>query len=204
MSKGRISVVLFACVLIALTACTPAPIKPTTPQPTPHPTLTIAPRVLLGCAQGNSADWPIPPEFLITDTVGTSFVANPVSKLPRAHDVGVAAPSSVWRFNKSPLNLNAATTVTITITVPDDGRQYLLWVPSTAWGGEATHAVQQQWITHQVVATGCVQGGVFFFGGILAIDPERCFTLSVESADGSRKTLEVRADGGHCPAGRRL
>lgn len=197
MSKGRISVVLLACVLTALTACTPTPIKPP-PQPTPHPTLTIAPRVLLGCAQGNPADWPIPPEFLITATVGTSFVGHPVSKLPRAQDVGIAAPSSVWRFNKSPLNLNAATTVTI--TVPDDGRQYLLWVPSTAWGGEATHAVQQQWITHQVVATGCDQGGVFFFGGILAIDPERCFTLSVDSADGLRKALEVRGDGGYCPA----
>jgi hypothetical protein len=197
MSKGRIPVVLAACVLIALTACTPAPIKPH-PQPTPSPTLTIAPQVELTCGQGNARDSPIPPDLRLTETVGTNFVRHPVSKLPRAQDVGVAAPSSVWRFNKSPLNLNAATTVTI--RVPDDGRQYLLWVPSTAWGGEATRAVQQQWITHQVVATGCVQGGVFFFGGILAIDPERCFTLSVESADGSRQDLDVRADGGRCSA----
>ena len=200
MSTGRMSVVLAACVLSALAACTPAPVTPTrapTP-PTPSPTLTIAPQVELTCGQGNAQDAPIPPDLRLTETVGTNFVRHPVSKLPRAQDVGVAAPSSIWRFNKSPLSLEGAATVTI--SVPDDGRQYLLWVPSTAWGGEATHVAQREWIAHQVVATGCDRGGVFFFGGILAIYPERCFTLSIESAGTPRLDLDVRADGGHCPA----
>jgi hypothetical protein len=138
--------------------------------------------------------------LLITDTVGTAFVGSPVTTLPRAGDVGIAAPTSAdWRFRKSPLFL-AGTAATVTISVPDDGRQYLLWVPTNDWVGGATGAAHRPWISHRVVAAGCDQRGVGFFGGILAIDPERCFTLSVESADAPRLDLDVRADGGRCPA----
>jgi hypothetical protein len=199
MSNRHLPVMLAACVLLTLAACTSTTPRPT-PSPSPRPTVGIAPQVQLGCSQGNAAGSALPSELLITDTVGTGFVGSQVMNLPLAGDVGIATPTSAdWKFRKSPLFL-AGASATVTISVPDDGRQFLLWVPTADWVGDATAAAQRPWITHQVVAAGCDQQGVDFLGGILTIDPERCFTLSVQSTDAPRLDLDVRADGGRCPA----
>jgi hypothetical protein len=196
MPRRRLSVVLAIGVLVAMTACTPSPAPHATPADLtpPEPTVGIAPQVTLQCAQGNAETSPIAPDLLITDTVGTHFARHPLSRIPRAVDVGVPAPSSAdWRFNKSPLLLTDAAT-SVTISVPDDGRQLLLWVPSAVWGG----AGQLAWISHEVTATGCDRGGVSFFGGILATDPTRCFPLTIESASHPPENLTVRVDGHPC------
>ena len=179
-----------------MTACTSAHAPQAAPTGLTPPAATVAipPQVALQCTQGNAETSPIPPDFLITDTVGTHFAHHPLSRIPRAVDVGVPAPSVAdWRFNKSPLLLAAAAT-SVTISVPDDARQFLLWVPSAVWGGED----QSAWITHQVIAAGCDRGGVSFFGGILATDPTRCFPLTIESGNRPPENLSVRADGHPC------
>ena len=113
-----LSVLIF---VVALAACTP-----TTRKPTPHPASTPSAHLVLECAEGNSDLRSIEPNLRVTDTVGTLFVQNPVGNIPRAEDVGTPSPSSAeWNFIKSPLLL-AGAAGKMTISVPDDGRQYLL------------------------------------------------------------------------------
>lgn len=54
------------------------------------------------------------------------------------------------------------------------------------------------WITHQVAADNCPSTGVAFLGGVLARDPTRCFSLTIEGTTGSRNEFDVRADGLPC------
>ena len=177
-----------------LTACTP-----TTANQTPHPKSSATAPVALKCAEGNSHDPSIAPNLQIIDTVGIAFIRNPVGDIPRAKDVGIPSPSSAdWKFNKSPLLL-AVTAGQVTINVPNDGHQYLLWVPTAVWVDGSSPANKEPWISHQVTANGCPSTGVAFLGGILARDPTRCFPLTIESANGLRYDLNVRADGGTCP-----
>ena len=194
MDGRRLSVALSVLlVVVALAACTP-----TTTKPTPHPTSTPAAHVVLECAEGNSDVRSIEPNLRVTDTVGTVFVQNPVGNIPRAEDVGIPSPSSAeWKFNKSPLLL-AGAVGKVTISVPDDGRQYLLWVPTAVWVNGSSPARMKPWITHQVTADGCPSTGVTFLGGVLAHDPTRCFSLTIESMTGLRDEFDVRADGLSC------
>ena len=193
MDGRRLVVVLSSCVVVVLTACTS-----TTAKPTPHPTSTATAHVVLKCAEGNSDGPSIAPNLRLTDTVGTVFARNPVSDIPRAKDVGIPSPSSAeWKFNKSPLLL-ADAAGQVTIGVPDDGRQFLLWVPTAVWVNGSSPADKKPWIAHQVTAHGCTSTGVTFLGGVLARDPTRCFTLTMESPSGLRNELNVRADGNSC------
>ena len=194
MDGRRLSVALSVLlVVVALAACTP-----TTTQPTPHPTSTPAAHVVLDCAEGISDVGSIEPHLRVTDTVGTVFVQNPMGNIPRAEDVGIPSPSAAeWKFTKSPLRLVGAAGE-VTISVPDDGRQYLLWVPAAVWVNGSSPARMKPWITHQVTADACPSTAVTFFGGVLARDPTRCFSLTIESMIGLRDEFDVRADGLSC------
>lgn len=188
------SVVLTALlIVVGLVACTPA-----TTTPTPQPKPTPAAEVVLECAEGNIDAPSIHQDLRVTDTVGTVFARNPVTNVPFAADVGIPSPSSAdWKFSKSPLLL-AAGEGSVTISVPSDGEQYLLWVPAAVWVDDSSPNRLMPWVTHQVNATGCASTGVTFLGGVLVKDSTHCFALVIESTTGVRDEFEVRADGLPC------
>jgi hypothetical protein len=119
--------------------------------------------------------------------------------LPKASEVGIWAPSKEWRFRKAPLFLSAGSQL-VTLEVPDDGKQYLVWTSSDAWtGADESVAARRGWTSPKVVAQGCAEAPTSFYGGLLVQDPTRCFPLAVTRTGQADVVLAISGDGRTCP-----
>jgi len=135
---------------------------------------------------------------MLTDAVGSDLLQER-GALPRAQDVGIPAASSDWLFRKAPLYLTEAVG-SVTLTVPDDGKQFLLWVPSEAWVGAGAQVDDKRpWVTARLTASGCSDSVVGFFGGLLTLDPQHCFPLTIDQEHMPEQRLMIRGAGGSCP-----
>jgi hypothetical protein len=188
MSIARVTGIALALAsLVVCAGCAATPVDP-------EPTNTFTTHTSLACSDGNAGAGPVPREFLLTDTVGAAL-RDGFGRLPKATDVGIPAPAPAWSFRKAPLVLTADAG-RVTLTVPDDGKQFLLWVPSNTWVG-ANADGKRPWITAQVTATGC-ERVTSFFGGILVLDPERCFPLTIQQDGRPADELLLSGAGGTC------
>jgi hypothetical protein len=190
MKLWRASVPVFVIgILISVTACTAQVSKPE-----PSATPTIASSVQLQCADGFANSGSIVPSLLLTEGVG-SALRDTISTLPKAMDVGIWAPTKEWSFRKAPLFLSAGSQV-VTLEVPDDGRQYLVWTSADAWtGADESVAARRGWTSSKVVAHGCAEAPTSFYGGLLVQDPTRCFSLTVTRAGQAAVALTISGDG---------
>ena len=178
--------------LTSVTACTAPVIKPE-----PSATPTIASSVRLQCADGVTDSGAIMPALLLTEGVGSELRSTRPT-LPKAIDVGIWAPSKEWSIRKAPLFLSAGSQV-VTLEVPDDGKQYLVWTSADAWtGADESVAARRVWTSSKVVAQGCAEATTSFFGGLLVLDPTRCFPLTVTRAGQTAVTLAINGDGHTC------
>jgi hypothetical protein len=184
---GLAGIALGFASIVACAGCATGPVDP-------EPTDTVTTHTALDCSDGNASVGAIASGFLLGDTVGAALRA-PLGTLPKAMNVGIPAPSPAWSFRKAPLFL-AADAGRVTLTVPDDGRQFLLWTPSSTWVGADADA-KRPWVTAQVTASGC-DSGSSFFGGILVLDPERCFPLTIQLEGEPADRLLLSGAGGTC------
>ncbi len=184
------AVVVAIAALNALTACGPTSSG------------TAAPSVSLDCEDGVADPRPIPPQLLLTDRVGAAL-QDVNTALPNAADVGIPVPSNEeWKFRKAPLLLQAGAG-TVTLEVPDDGRQYLFWTSADDWTGDgATAEDRRRWTATRATAQGCDGLTASFYGGLLVRDPARCFPLSIAESGRPETLLTIRGDGQACSASR--
>lgn len=186
--------ILVIGILASVTACT-APVSVPEPKATP----TIASSVRLQCADGVTDPSPILPWLLLTDGVGSALRVT-MSPLPKAVDGGIWAPSKQWSARKAPLFLAAGSGV-VTLEVPDDGQQYLLWTSADAWTGvDASVEARRVWTSSKVIAEGCKGMTTSFYGGLLVLDPAHCFPLTITRTGHPAVTLAISGDGQTCPA----
>lgn len=154
--------------------------------------------VELACDDGVAGTHSLRDEIALTDNVGADLRRTVISGLPRAVDVGRPAPNAGWFARKAPLFV-APRAQGVTLSVPDDGRQYLAWTSAEAWTGDpdATQ-LDSAWATPRVTVADCADSPVSFFGGLLVEDPEHCFTLTIEERGQRAQHIEIRGDGADC------
>jgi hypothetical protein len=124
---------------------------------------------------------------------------NPVpwSTVPLARDVGLTVPGDrAWLFRKSPIVI-AAGTESVTLSVPDDGKQFLAWVPYGIWTS-GTSPNLTQWSQTSITIQPCSDHAAGFLGGVLALTPDRCFTMHFQAEGGLIDDRQVRLDGQAC------
>jgi hypothetical protein len=194
MRLGRAWVpILMIGVLTSITACT-TPVG----RPAPSATPTMTSSVRLQCTDGVADSGPILPGLLLTEGVGSALRAT-MSSLPKAVNVGIWAPSNEWSFRKAPLFL-AAGSGTVTLEVPDDGKQYLVWTSADVWTGDhASAEARRVWTTPKVIAEACKGTTISFYGGLLILEPAHCFPLTIVRTGHPAETQVIRGNGKTCP-----
>lgn len=119
------------------------------------------------------------------------------STVPLARDVGLIVPADrAWLFRKSPIMV-AAGTESVTVSVPEDGRQFLAWVPSGVWAS-STPPDLTKWSQTSITIQPCADHAATFLGGILALTPDQCFTLHFQTASGLQDDRQIRLNGQTC------
>lgn len=151
--------------------------------------------VRMGCEDGLTGPDMLTDETKLTDTVG-SYLLEQVSRLPRARDVGIPAPSEEWYFRKAPLFV-AAASPTVTLNVPEDGSQYLMWTSDDAWTGADGVGIIGAWAATELAITACQDMTTSYFGGLLVKDPTRCFSLEIRQEE-QVEAFYIRGDGADC------
>ena len=149
----------------------------------------------LHCEDGLVGPTPLTDQMKLTDTVGAALRGER-SELPRAHDVGIPAPSEDWYFRKAPLFVSPGTP-TVTLRVPGDGSQYLLWTSDDAWTDSDSDGISGAWAATELSVTACHDLTTSYFGGLLVHDPAHCFPLEVRQDDHT-EVRTIRGDGGAC------
>lgn len=120
-----------------------------------------------------------------------------LSTVPLARDVQLIVPDDQdWLFRKSPIVI-AAGTETVTISVPDDGQQFLAWVPYSIWTNGNPPDLTE-WSQTSITLQPCSDHSAAFLGGVLALKPDHCFTLSFQTEHGPSDDRHVRLDGQAC------
>lgn len=152
--------------------------------------------IQLGCQDGLTDPDSFSDEITLTDTVG-SDLRDPRPNLPHANDVGIPAPSKQWQFRKAPLFV-AAGSAPVTLSVPDDGQQYLVWTSEDAWTNSENDQIASTWAATELTVTACEEMTTSFFGGLLIDDPTRCFPLQLQEEGHPVETLWIRGDGSTC------
>ena len=188
---------VLALLLVAIVSgCTSAPDeRPTPSQPASDWTPATA-AIELGCVDGLTGPDLLTDANKLTSTVASALL-EPLSQLPHAGDVGIPAPSVDWRFRKAPLFV-AAGSHPVTLKVPDDGRQYLMWTSQEAWTDPEGDRVSSTWAATEVTVNACDELTTSFFGGLLVEDATRCFSLEIRE-EARHEALSIRADGSNCP-----
>ena len=152
--------------------------------------------VQLTCADGLTGPDLWVDEIKLTDNLGSGLLEQ-LNRLPRAVAVGIPAPTADWYFRKAPLFV-APGTSTVTLSVPEDGRQYLFWTSAEAWTDGSVDNVDSAWATSQIAVTGCATLTTSYFGGLLVEDPTRCFTLDIREEGQPPEEVTIRGDGSAC------
>lgn len=193
--------------VVSLTGCSPAsPTNDSTPENPPISSrLGFGPKALT-CAEGskgtetdlaNLADGPLAGEQSM-GRVNSSILYQSVSSVPKAEDVNLELPAGYadWKFRKSPL-IVAAGAGPITISVPDDGRQFLVWVPTSDWTSGVPQRVAN-WAQTSITVEPCAEHPVSFLGGVVAETSDACFAISFEEAELSEETRTVSLQENQC------
>ena len=192
--------------LALLSACTAIPApgpKPTTfirsPTALPETILGDGPTVLeCNDGFGDNVNFPSPSPGALLGGLATSVIfVTTRSSVPLARDVSLVVPGNVdWRFAKPPLSL-AAGHEAITVSVPHDGNQFLVWTTDNGWtGGSAV--VVADWAQTSLTISPCSTHAVTFLGGILARTADHCFRITFQTASGLVDQRELRLDGKAC------
>jgi len=122
---------------------------------------------------------------------------DPWSTVPLARDVNLTVPADQdWLFRKSPITV-AAGTESVTVSVPDDGKQFLAWVPYSIWTS-GTPPDLSHWSQTSITIQPCADQAAGFLGGVLALTASQCFTMHFQTATGLRDDRQVRLDGQAC------
>jgi len=87
-----------------------------------------------------------------------------------------------WLFRKSPIVV-AAGTESVTVSVPDDGKQFLAWVPVNIWTS-GTPPDLTEWSRTSITMQPCSNQAAAFLGGVLALTPDQCFTMHFQTESG--------------------
>lgn len=121
----------------------------------------------------------------------------PLSTVPLARDVNLTVPADQdWLFRKSPITV-AAGTESVTVSVPDDGKQFLAWVPYSIWAS-GTPPDLTHWSQTSITIQPCADQAAGFLGGVLALTASQCFAMHFQTASGLRDDRQVRLDGQTC------
>ncbi len=205
-SRTLSCVLAVSAVLALLSACVgpPAP-SPIPTAPLPSPT-SVSESILgdgpteLDCNDGfagtgdsssSSAD------VLLGGLARSVVFGDTRPNVPLARDVNLIVPLDVdWRFAKSPLSL-AAGPEAITVTVPQDGQQFLVWTTQVGWTGDSP-VVVADWAQTSLTISPCSNHGVTFLGGILARSADHCFAITFRTASDKVDQRELRLDGKDC------
>ena len=119
------------------------------------------------------------------------------SAVPLARDVGLIVPGDRdWLFRKAPIAV-AAGTDSVTVSVPDDGKQFLAWVPYRIWAS-GTSPNLTPWAQTSITIHPCSYRSVVFLGGVLALASDRCFTMRFRTESGLEDDRSIRLDGQAC------
>lgn len=117
--------------------------------------------------------------------------------VPLARDVGLIVPNDRdWLFRKSPIAI-AAGTESVIVSVPDDGNQFLAWVPYSVWTN-GTSPNLTQWSQTSITIQPCSDHAAGFLGGVLALTPDRCFPVHFRTESGLHDDRHIRLDGQAC------
>ncbi|WP_454131439.1 hypothetical protein [Microbacterium lacticum] len=179
----------------ATSGCTPSDNERSEPTQSSSAWSPSATAVQLGCEDGLTGPDLLTDETKLTDTVGSALLEQ-LSRLPQANDVGIPAPSEDWYFRKAPLFV-APGTPAVTLSLPEDGSQYLMWTSDDAWTGSAGEGISSAWAATELSITACPDLTTSYFGGLLVKDPSQCFPLEVRQED-QIEVLSIRGDGAAC------
>lgn len=184
--------------VVMLTGCTAEP----PPAPTPSASsavLGIGPSTLT-CAAGLKSPEMTDPTFAggpLGGLVNSSILTQPMATLPLAHDVNLIVPDGAdWLFHKSPIWLSAGAEA-ITVSIPDDGQQFLLWPPAAIWTDDSPPDAAE-WAQTSVTIDPCPDHAVSFLGGILGLSPSHCFAMEFRSASGLVEERRLNLEGSPC------
>ena len=117
--------------------------------------------------------------------------------VPLARDVGLTVPSDRgWLFRKSPIVV-AAGNESVTVSVSEDGKQFLAWVPVNIWTS-GTPPDLTEWSRTSITMQPCSDQATAFLGGVLALTSDQCFTMHFQTDSGVSDDQQVRLDGQAC------
>ncbi len=200
-----LAVAAAALFIVSLSGCTRAnPVDPIVESASPSMSTPTSASPAIGdgstslsCLQGsdgtfagvdNALDGHVQLDLLNTDARST---------VPLARDVGLIVPSDRdWLFRKSPITVTAGTE-SVTVSVPDDGKQFLAMVPPSVWTN-GTPPNLTQWSQTSITIQPCSDRAVSFLGGVLALASDQCFALHFQTESGLRDERQVRLDGQAC------
>lgn len=194
-----------ALVLVGLSGCTA--LTPTVPfvssvSPSASPVSSAASKLghgpaSLSCSQASDGTFPELDSALGGRVKLDLLSSAALSTVPLARDVQLIVPEGQdWLFRKSPIVI-AAGTETVTVSVPDDGQQFLAWVPYSVWTNGSPPDLTE-WSQTSITFQPCTDQAAAFLGGVLALEKDRCFTLSFQTENGPSDDRHVRLDGQAC------